>query len=142
VLDVLDSNGNSIKNIPFTQLGAISVGPLTWSSDSTKLIFVSDESNHQSSIKSVDVANGGNVRTLMKMSGDGGTSGITDLSPDGRYVLMTQLNKSAKQKEHSIWDVNTGKKVSDLPSDDGKGGFSTEAFSPDGSLIAVGGKGK
>jgi len=141
-LNVLDSNGNSIANIPFTQLGAVSIGDLTWSSDSTKLIFISLESNHQSSIKSVDAANGGNLKTLMKIPTDSGASGALQLSPDGRYALMVQLNKSAKRKDHSIWDVNTGKKVSDLPPDDGNGGFSAAAFSPDSSLFAMGGNNK
>ncbi|MBV9229647.1 MAG: PD40 domain-containing protein [Chloroflexi bacterium] len=141
-LDVLDSNGNSIVNIPFTQLGTIFVGQVSWSSDGTKLIFVSQESNHQSSIKSVDAANGGNVKALMKVDGNEGLSGVTGLSPDGKYALLTQFNTSTKQKEHSIWDVNAGKKVSDLPSDNGKGGFSAAVFSPDGSLFAQGGNGK
>ena len=141
-LNVLDQNGHSIANIPFTQLGAISIGSLVWSSDSTKLTFISLESNHQNSVKTVDAANGGNVKTLMTVPGNGGTSGILGLSPDGKYALVNQLNFSAKQKEHSIWDVNTGKKVSDLPSDNGKGGFDAYAFSPDGSLFAQSGNGK
>jgi WD40 repeat protein len=139
-LEVLDSNGNSIANIPFTQLGATSVGTLVWSSDGTKLIFIALEANHQSGIKSVDAANGGNVKTLMALPNNGnGITGLTDLSPNGRYAIVTQLNAATKMKDHSIWDVNTGKKVSNLPSDDGKGSFGKTVFSPDGSLVAVAG---
>jgi WD40 repeat protein len=131
-LNVMDSNGNTIANIPFTHLGATFVGNLVWSSDSRKLIFISDDPNHQASIKSVD-ANGSNLKTLMQINTNGGTSGALLLSPDGKYVLISQLNKAAMRKELSIWDINTGKKVSDIPSD------GTTAFSPDGSLLAVGG---
>lgn len=141
-LDVLDKDGNSITNIPFTKVGTIQIGSLVWSSDSTKLTFISLESNYQMSIKTIDAANGGNEKTLMTVPGNGGTSGILGLSPDGKYALMNQFNFSTKQKEHSIWDVNTGKRVSNLPSDDGKGDFDAYAFSPDGSLFAQSGNGK
>ena len=135
-LNVLDKDGNSIANIPFTKLGTMFVGRLAWSSDGTKFTFISRDSNHQESVKTADAADGGNVKTLMTIDGDGGAKGFGDFSPDGRYVLVTDL------KEHSVWDVNTRKKISDLPSDDGQGDSSAEAFSPDSSLFARSGRGK
>lgn len=139
-LNVLDRNGNSIANIPYTHLSAIDVGALTWSSDSTKLIFVSYESNHEMSIKSVNVATGG----LMTLSASTAL-GDVEFSPGGKYFLQVQYIVATRRKEYTLWDVNTGKKIRDLPSApavDGKGGYGAEAFSPDGSLFAVGGNGK
>ncbi len=135
-LNVLDSNGKTIANIPFTQLGATFIGEIFWSSDSTKLTFIADEPNHQGSIKSVD-ANGSNLKTLMHIDTNGGTSGINALSPDGKYALVVQFNKSTKQKELSIWTVNPWKKVSDIPTD--KQGYDAAVFSPDSSLFALAG---
>jgi len=124
-LNVLDSNGNSIAKIPF-------IGQAAWSSDSTKLIFISQESNHQKSIKGVDAANGGNVKTLMMLPAN---SAPLLLSPGGKFLLL------AKEKVLSIWDVTSGKKVSDLDvSLPPKLPFLAWAFSPDGSLLALAGK--
>jgi len=125
-LNVLDSNGNSIANIPFTALGTGLFGPVIWSSDSTKLIFVADHaSKGPESIKSIDVPTGSNEKTLMTLPAN---SGVILLSPDGSKSFM-----SVKKKLLSIWDVNSGKKVSDIPS----GGIFADAFSPDGSLLAL-----
>ncbi|HTK07211.1 MAG TPA: hypothetical protein VL485_08580 [Ktedonobacteraceae bacterium] len=134
-LNVLDSKGHTIANIPFTQLGAVSVGSPVWSSDSTKIIFAAVEPNHQSSIKSVD-ANGSHLKTLMKMSNNE-MSGVTALSLDGRYALMVQPNVATKQKDLSIWNVSTGKKVITLPSSVDH--YDAAVFSPNSSLFAIGG---
>ncbi len=141
-LNVLDKDGNSIAHIPFTKLGTNWVGPLVWSSDGMKLTFLSQDANNQSSVKTVDAADGGNVKTLMMMEGDGGALGFLDISPNGRYALGVQLNRATNQSAPGIWDINTGKKVSDLPSNTVARGFSASGFSSDGSLYAQGDYGK
>ncbi len=138
-INILDNNGNIITTISdVTGSLGTTIGPMAWSSDSTQLIVICETLHHQSSIKSVDATNGNNIKTLMKLPDT--ESRATNISPDGRYIIVSQLNTASKQKEHSIWDVNTGKKVSNLPSDDGQEDFSITAFSPDGSLIAASGK--
>jgi WD40 repeat protein len=134
-LYVLDNHGNVIAHPTFTQLGSLSVGSAVWSSDSAKLIFVSDESNHQQRVKSVD-ANGGNAATLMTLPAN---SGGVILSPDGKYLLLDAFDMKAKSKIFSIWDVNSGKKVWEISS---TSGFGPLAFSPDGSMLALGKNGQ
>ncbi len=134
-LQVLDKDGKAIATIPFTKLGAMFVGSLAWSPDGTKFLFVSRDSDQKESVKIADAADGGNVKTLITIDGDGGATGFGTISPDGKYV------SAVDPKGDSIWDVNAGKKLSDLPADTTKG-YSTEAFSPDGSLFARGRSGK
>jgi WD40 repeat protein len=124
---VLDSHGNVIAKIPFT-------GQKVWSPDSTRLIFLSYQaSNHQHSVKSVDATNGSDVKTLMVLPAD---ETPLLLSPGGKFLLSTNLN----QKVLSIWDVTSGKKVSDIDVTPPPKLFLAWVFSPDGSLLALAGE--
>jgi RNA polymerase sigma factor (sigma-70 family) len=137
-LEIEDSDGNTIKRITFAQLGVQNLPEMIWSSDSKKLIFIADDTNHVEFIKSID-ANGGNLKTLVSVDGRKGARGFLELSPGGKYAFASDFNFTKHQKEYSIWDVNSGKKVSDISSDNGKSGFGSLAFSPDSSLLAMGG---
>ena len=125
-LNILDKNGSSLATIPSAQLGSSYLNGMTWSSDSTKLIFVSQDSNHQESIKSIDAPTASNEKTLMTAPSG---SVVILLSADGKFALLLKTCKS-----FSVWDVNSGKKVSDDISPQGLAGM---AFSPDSSLLAL-----
>ncbi|GHO95710.1 hypothetical protein KSF_057580 [Reticulibacter mediterranei] len=133
-LDIDDNNGNTIKSISFAQLGVHNLLSIVWSSDSTKLIFIADGASDASAIKSVD-ADGGNIKTLITVGDNQGVRGFLELSPGGKYAFMYDFDFTAKQKIYSIWDVSTGKKMSDLIP--GMEILGLE-FSPDSSLLAVG----
>ncbi|GHO98281.1 hypothetical protein KSF_083290 [Reticulibacter mediterranei] len=137
-LDIEDSNGDTIKSITFAQLGVHVLPEMVWSSDSTKIIFIAEGANYASVIKSVD-ANGGNLKTLITVDGNKGARGFLELSPGGKYAFMSDFDFTAKQKIYSIWDVSTGKKMSDITSGIEKNGFLGLGFSPDSSLLAVSG---
>jgi hypothetical protein len=137
-LDIRDADGDTVKSISFPQLGVVGVSEIVWSSDGAKLIFIAEEANHVAAIKSID-ANGGNLKTVIRTDGDKGARGFLYLSPDAKYAFMSDFNFTKKQKEYSIWDVNTGKQISDLTAGFDKNGFRALAFSPDSSLVAVGG---
>src|SRR5207302_3571753 len=122
-LNILDKNGNSLATIPSAQLGSSYLNVMTWSSDSTKLIFVSRDSNHQESIKSIDAPTASNEKTLMTAPSG---SGVILLSADGKFaLLLTQVMREPRSKKVlvSVWDVNSGKKVSDDISPQGLAGM-------------------
>jgi WD40 repeat protein len=129
-LDIEDSDGNTVKSITFAQLGMHVLPEMVWSSDSTKLFFIAEGTNSTSTINSID-ADGGNLKTLLRIDNKQGPVGFIKLSPAGKYAVMFN------QEAYSIWDVNSGKKVSEFPSASGKSDKSL-AFSPDSSLLAIG----
>ena len=132
---VLDSHGNVIAQLPFTQLGTLSVSNIVWSSDSNKLIFASQDSKDQESVKSVDVSGSSKVATLVTLPTN---SASVIFSPNGKYLLLEHLNKQAKRKDLEILDTNSGQVLNTvLPTPQSLDGW---AFSPDGSLLALGGK--
>jgi hypothetical protein len=129
-LDIEDSDGNTVKSITFAQLGMHVLPEMVWSSDSTKLFFIAEGTNSTSTINSID-ADGGNLKTLLRVDSKQEPAGFIKLSPAGKYAVMFN------QEAYSIWDVNSGKKVSEFPSASGKSDKSL-AFSPDSSLLAIG----
>jgi WD40 repeat protein len=132
---ILDNHGKII-----TQLKNTHISERVWSSDSQKIIFDAQDatSSQQFSIKSVDVSNG-QVTTLVKLPVN---AIVVQFSPDGKLAVVSHLNIAQKRKDQEIWDVNARKKISALPSDKGAGSVFGEAFSPDGSLVAVDGGGQ
>jgi WD40 repeat protein len=133
-LYVLDSHGNTVTHLPFSQLGALGVGNVIWSSDSSKLIFSSQGSNQQESVKSIAISSSGSPATVMTLPSN---SAAVLFSPDGKYLLLSHVDMAAKKKDLELWDVNGGMKVSTIPySQQSLLGW---AFSPDGSLLALGG---
>lgn len=134
-LDVFDRQGHSLLHKTFAQLGADSAGDVFWSSDSTQLVFVSEndhENSFSDSIKSVNVSSGRNVTTLMTLPTD---RLPIFFSPDGKFFITTQTN-AANTKEYDFWDLNRKKQVSTLlsPIPDSRG---MVTFSPDGSQVAI-----
>jgi WD40 repeat protein len=134
-LDVFDRQGHSILHLTFAQLGADSVGDVFWSSDSTKLIFVSETSGgneFSESIKSVNVSGGSNITTLMTLPPN---CVPAFFSPDGKFFITSQIG-NANQKVFAFWDLNKKKQVSTflnpLPAI-----RAITVLSPDGSQVAV-----
>ncbi|HLZ56312.1 MAG TPA: hypothetical protein VKR06_05125 [Ktedonosporobacter sp.] len=144
-LNVLDTKGNTLAHLSFAKLGAISVGPVMWSSDSKKLIYVAFDTLDQSSIKSVDVASGSGVTTLLKLPVE---SGVLLLMPDGKSLVLEHLNRAEKKKDIEIWNIDSGKKTSTVSFSPQSGNvqffspvmqsISADAISPDGSQLALG----
>jgi WD40 repeat protein len=122
---VLDNHGNTVAHLSSSQLGTRTVDDrVVWSSDSSKLIFPSGDS-----IKSMAITGNGSPTTLMTLPSNSANSTVALLSPGGKYALLKRTN------DFEIWDVNSGKWISTILS----AGNSFEwAFSPDGSLLAMG----
>lgn len=134
-LDMLDRQGHSLLHVTFSQLGADSVSDAFWSSDSTKLLFVSESDSgngFSDSIKSVNVSGGSNITTLMTLPPDYMPAFF---SPDGEFFITSHMN-AANTKEFDFWDLNKKKQVSTLlsPLPDLS---ALTAISPDGSQVAV-----
>jgi WD40 repeat protein len=125
---VLDNHGNTVAHLSSSQLGSTEVDDrVVWSSDGSKLIFVSGDA-----IKSIVVTGNGSPTTLMTLpSNSVSNSTVALLSPGGKYALLKRTN------DFEIWDVNNGKMVSTILSAEDSLDW---AFSPDGSLLAMGGK--
>jgi WD40 repeat protein len=81
-----------------------------------------------------DTASGGEARTIkVPMEGQQYLSAVA-FSPDGKTVAEAGTNKNSPH----VWDVATGKMVTNFPLKD-RGDFSRcLAFSPDGKTLAVG----
>lgn len=143
-LVILDSNGNLVETLTLTKSGADNLGgvaSIAWSADSSTLTFVlnggfssaSGPQNLQTHVKSVSVSNIKNVTNLLTLPGVGKT-----LSPDGKLLVKPVWGKAGGKTtlDMQIWDVNSGKKVSDItsiaPSE-----ISNWAFSPDDSMLAL-----
>jgi WD40 repeat protein len=122
---VLDNQGNIVAHLSSSQLGTHTVDDrVVWSSDSSKLIFPSDDS-----IKSIAITSNGSPTTLMTLpSNSVSNSTVARLSPDGKYVLLKKTN------DFEVWDVNSGKMISTILSAENSLEW---AFSPDGSLLAM-----
>ncbi|MBA2679442.1 MAG: hypothetical protein H0U76_13715, partial [Ktedonobacteraceae bacterium] len=133
-LYVLNSQGKIITHLSNTGVASGLSG--TWSSDSTKIIFAAQGSKQQLNlVQSMDLSNGNKITTLATFPYN---TIVGPVSPDGKTALVYQGNVTQKSKSLSpaIWDVTSGKKISDLPSDLGQDGLNA-AFSPDGSQLAV-----
>jgi WD40 repeat protein len=98
---------------------------VVWSSDGSKLIFVSADT----SISSIAITGNGSPTTLMKVPSN---AKVSLLSPDGKYALLHATNN------FEVWDVNGGKQISTISPTGNPSKLSTWAFSPDGSLLAFG----
>ncbi|HEY0753782.1 MAG TPA: hypothetical protein VGD98_07460 [Ktedonobacteraceae bacterium] len=128
---VLNSQGMIIAHLSNASMA------ITWSSDSTKIFFAAQDSRQELHlVQSMDLSNGNQITTLATFPGNSVI--INQLSPDGKLALVEQANaiKGSKSVSASIWDVNSVKKISDLPSNVDKYGIDA-AFSPDGSQLAV-----
>jgi WD40 repeat protein len=90
-------------------------------------------SEHQQDlVQSIDFSNGNKVTTLSTLPNN---SSIGQISSDGKIALVNQAPPGSKSPlTLSIWDITSGKKISDLPSTISN---SIAAFSPDGSQVAV-----
>ena len=133
---VLNNQGNII-----THLSNANLGGSVWSADSTKFTFLASGPSQQLDlIKMVNFSNGNQITTLATFPYN---TFVDQVSPDGKVALVyhanvTQINATQGSKSLSpeIWNVSTGKKISDLPADLGQYGLDA-AFSPDGSQLAV-----
>ncbi|HEY0754381.1 MAG TPA: hypothetical protein VGD98_10495 [Ktedonobacteraceae bacterium] len=126
---VLDSNGKILAQLKNLNM----LGDRVWSSDSEKIIFSSQDSTVQWSIKSVGVSNGNHVTTLAKLPAN---YGVTQFSPDGKQAIVQNLDKRDNTSPLQIWDLQTGKKIGELAVAHNRNAFGW-AFSPDSSLLAI-----
>jgi WD40 repeat protein len=125
---VLNTQGKIVAQFKNSMLG-----DRVWSSDSKKIIFASQDTKEQSSIKSIDISDGGKVATLMLLPTN---ASVYQFSQDGKLVILVHLDIAAKSKKLEIWDVNSGTKLNS-PVPAGHDSNFGSAISPDDSQLAI-----
>lgn len=140
-LEVQNRQETVLVNLSLTHLNILSIGSMIWSSDSKYLTFVASNTEMQESILRVNVANVSRTQSITTATVSQIAVPVASnnflFSPDGTMLaVLPYLNNDTATSNLDIWNVESGKMIQSISI--AKQKIYTQAFSPDGSLLALG----
>ena len=140
-LEVQDRQETVLLNLSLTKLNVVSIDAMVWSADSQYLTVIAANENKRESIMRVNVASDTGTRSVT-------TATVSQMaipfdsynflfSPDGTMLAaLPYLSSDITTDNLELWNVESGKMIQSIPL--GKQNVYAQAFSPDGSLLALG----